>query len=135
MADIHLFFKDGKRSYYPIVYPATGFLISGLRKRLLASKRPYARDQFNREVAPFVYRSLSYIGISGVYGVDNRDGNSKSSRLWMILSKSNWRILDHWVKPVLERKSMSSSGCCLIRILSFSAPHLLYLHWRLAANR
>jgi hypothetical protein len=50
MSDIHLFFKDGKRSYYPIVSPSTAVLISGLCKRLLASKGSYARDQFNREV-------------------------------------------------------------------------------------
>ena len=55
MADIHLFFKDGKRSYYPIVYPQTAVLISGLCKRLLASEGSYARDQFNGEIVAFAY--------------------------------------------------------------------------------
>jgi hypothetical protein len=55
MADIHLFFKDGKRSYYPIAYSQTAVLISGLCKRLLASEGSYARDQFNGEIAAFAY--------------------------------------------------------------------------------
>jgi hypothetical protein len=55
MADIHLFFKDGKRSYYPIVYPQAAVLISGLCKRLLASEGSYARDQFNGEIAALAY--------------------------------------------------------------------------------
>jgi len=63
MSGIHLFFKEGKRSYYPIVYPTMSLLISGVCKRLLASKGTYARNQFNCEVTSFAYRSLSYCGI------------------------------------------------------------------------
>ena len=125
--DIHLFFKDGQRSYYPIVQICNISLTPGFRKRFLAFEGSYARNQLDNKIPPSAYWSLSYFCMSILLATFNgRAGSSRFSRRWTIHLNDSKITQDHSVKLALEQRLTNLRGCWSTLILSSWQLLLLY---------